>query len=736
MATMRAPYVKNGSTRLLPTTLALTIATALAGITFQAVAAETAPSAPKNDTITVVGDGASNVAPESAWGPAPTIVAKHSATGTKTDTPLVKTPQSISVVTREEMDLMQSQSVKEALGYTPGVMVGTRGSSNAYDSVFIRGFGAVGTNQYLDGLKLQEDNYSIFQVDPYFLERAEILRGPVSVLYGKSNPGGIVSLVSKRPTTETIREIQFKMGNDNLYQTGFDFGGAIDDAGVYSYRLTGLARDEDEQQVGEKSKRFAIAPSFTWRPDDATSFTFLSSFQDDPDMGYYGWLPKEGTVQSGINGKLPTSFNDGEPNYNNISRKQQMVGYAFEHGFDDTWTVRQNLRYAEMDTDYHSVYGLGVDSTNPGLLNRGVLNSKEHLVNFNVDTQAQAKFATAAVDHTLLMGVDYMRSRNDVVYDYGSASQLSLTNPQYGNDTFFMYGGASQVNRQEQTGLYVQDQAEWERWVLTLGGRYDWSDVNSTNRLTQDSVSKQEDHVFTWRGGLNYVFENGIAPYASYSESFEPTTGTDINGDVFKPSHGKQYEAGVKYVPSDKPISGSIALYQLTKDNNKTLDPNDPAQIYSVQSGKIRARGVEVETKAALSANVDLLGSYTYTKAEYTEDTTYKNNTPAQVPKHMASLWADYTFHETALSGLTLGAGARYVGSTYGDSANSFKVPDYTTIDAVVKYDLARLNLPGSSIAVNVNNVFDKEYVASCFDTYGCYWGAERRITATATFRF
>lgn len=736
MAHKSTRSVNNCSALFIRNKVALTVALALTGSVFQASAEETTTSQAKSDTITVVGNSAINVAPESAWGPAPTIVAKHSATGTKTDTPIVKTPQSISVVTREEMDMRQPESVKEALGYTPGVMVGTRGSSNSYDSVFIRGFGTVGTNQYLDGLKLQDDNYSIFQVDPYFLERAEVLRGPVSVLYGKSSPGGVVSMVSKRPTTETIREVQFKMGSDSLMQTGFDFGGAIDDAGVFSYRLTGLAKDENLQQVGEQSKRYAIAPSFSWRPDDNTNFTFLSSFQNDPDMGYYGWLPKEGTVQNGVNGKLPTSFNDGEPGYNNISRKQQMVGYAFEHGFNDTWKVRQNLRYAEMDTDYRSIYGLGVSSTNPGLLNRGVMNSKEHLVNFNVDTQAQANFATADIDHTLLMGVDYMRSRNDVVYHYGSASQLSLTNPQYGNDSYTISGGASQVNRQEQTGLYLQDQAEWQRWVLTLGGRYDWSNVNSTDRLSNNAVSKQKDHVFTWRGGLNYVFDNGIAPYASYSESFEPTTGTDINGNVFKPSHGKQYEAGLKYVPKDMPISGSIAIYQLTKDNNKTLDPNDPNKIYSVQSGKIRARGVEFESKAALTASIDLLASYTYTNAEYTEDTSYKGNTPAQVPKHMASLWADYTFHETALSGLTLGAGARYVGSTYGDSSNSFKVPDYTTVDAVVKYDLARFNLPDSSIAVNINNLFDKEYVASCFDTYGCYWGAERQIVATATFHF
>ncbi|CAI0947888.1 Ferric hydroxamate uptake [Serratia quinivorans] len=707
--------------------LAITIAAALGTLAMPAFSADT-----REETLTVV--GSSQPQQESAWGPVGTYVAKHSATGTKTDTPIEKTPQSISMVTREEMDMRQPETVKGALAYSPGVMVGNRGASTAYDAVNIRGFSSVGTNMYLDGLKLQDDNYSIYQIDPYFLERAEVLRGPSSVLYGKSNPGGVVALVSKRPTTETLREVQFKMGTDNLFQTGFDFGGAVDDDGVYSYRLTGLARDEDQQQVGEKSKRYAIAPSFSWRPDDRTSLTFLSSFQDDPDLGFYGWLPKEGTVQNGINGKLPTSFNDGEPGYNNISRKQQMVGYAFEHGFDDVWTVRQNLRYSKMDLDYRSIYGQGISPTNPAELTRGVMNSKEHLSSFAVDTQAQAKFATGLVNHTLLMGVDYMRMRNDVVYQYGTASPLNVVAPQYGNQSYTITGGASQVNRQEQTGLYVQDQAEWNQWVLTMGGRYDWSDTNSTNRLNQNSVSKQKDNEFTGRAGLNYVFENGIAPYVSYSESFEPTSGTDVSGNTFAASKGKQYEAGVKYAPKDRPITASMAIYQLTKTNNKVADPNN--KFASIQGGEIRSRGVELEAKAALTANLNLLGSYTYTDAEYSKDTTLQGNTPAAIPKHMASLWADYTFHETAISGLTLGSGVRYVGSSYGDEANTFKVKDYTVVDAAIKYDLARFNLPGSSIGINVNNLFNKEYVSSCFATYGCYWGAERQVVATATFRF
>ncbi|GBU13864.1 ferrichrome outer membrane transporter [Enterobacterales bacterium] len=709
-------------------TLALTIAAALGSYAFQANAASTA----KDDTIVVTGTTSADVAQESAWGPAPTIAAKQSASATKTDTPIVKTPQSISVVTREEMDTHQPQSVKEALGYTPGITVATRGSSNTYDAVKIRGFGSVNQNNYLDGLKLQGDFYNEVIIDPYMLERVELMRGPASVLYGKSSPGGIISMVSKRPTTEPLKEVQFKMGTDNLFQTGFDFSDALDDDGVYSYRLTGVARSNDSQQDMAKEKNYAIAPSFTWRPDDKTNFTFLANLQDSPETGYYGWLPKEGTVQPLPNGShLPTNFNEGAPN-NTYSLSHKLVGYSFEHALDDTFTVRQNLRYVESKTAQKSVYGVGIDANNPYTLKRSTVVDNEKLNNFAVDTQLQSKFATGDVDHTLLTGIDFQRLRNDVNATFGSATDLNLQNPVYED---FDFGDAApyQQNKQKQTGLYVQDQAEWNKFVLTLGGRYDWVE-QSTNAYQANTYTSRDDSQFTWRGGLNYLFDNGISPYFSYSESFEPTSGADFSGQTFAPSKGKQYEAGVKYIPKDMPIVVTGAVYQLTKTNNLM---SDPVNVFSsIQGGEIRSRGVELEAKAAVNANINVTASYTYTDAEYTTDTTLKGNTPEQVPKHMASLWGDYTFNEGPFSGLTLGTGGRLLGSSYGDPANTFKVGSATVMDAVVKYDLGRFGMNGSNIALNVNNLLDRDYVASCFASYGCFYGAERQVVATATFHF
>ncbi|PXW59248.1 iron complex outermembrane receptor protein [Grimontella sp. AG753] len=733
--------------------LAVVVATAVSGMSVYAQAATTQPE----ETVTVT--SSSTAGQENAWGPAATIAARHSATGTKTDTPIEKTPQSISVVTSEEMALHQPKSVKEALSYTPGVAVGTRGASNTYDYLVIRGFAAdnQSQNNYLDGMKMQGNFYNDAVIDPYMLERAEILRGPASVLYGKSSPGGLLNMVSKRPTTTPLYEVQFKMGTDNLYQTGFDFSDALDDDGVYSYRLTGLARSANAQQEGAKEQRYTIAPSFSWRPDDKTNFTFLSYFQNEPDTGYYGWLPKEGTVQPLPNGsRLPTDFNEGAKN-NTYSRNEKMVGYSFEHGFNDTFTLRQNLRYAENKVAQNSVYGYGVCSDSANGFNascnalsaadkghylaRKYVVDSERLQTFTVDTQLQSKFATGDVDHTLLTGVDFMRMRNDIDSWFGydnSVPLLDLYNPvssdfDFGTKDLTNSGPYQVLNKQKQTGVYAQDQAQWDKVLVTLGGRYDWAKQETLTRTTGIQTTR-DDKQFTWRGGVNYLFDNGVTPYFSYSESFEPASTTGQNGKIFAPSKGKQYEAGVKYVPKDRPIVLTGAVYQLTKTNNLMGDP--AGSFYSVEGGEIRARGVELEAKAALSASVNVVGSYTYTDAEYTTDTKYKGNTPAQVPKHMASLWGDYTIFDGALSGLTLGTGARFTGSSQGDPANSFKVGSYTLVDALVRYDLARVGLAGSNVALHVNNLFDREYVASCFNTYGCFWGAERQVVATATFRF
>lgn len=682
---------------------------------------------------------------EDAWGPAATIAAKRSASGSKTDTALEKIPQSVSVVTAAELQRMQPQSVKEALSYTPGVTVNASGSSNLFDNVAIRGFGGQqNINEYLDGIKLQGDSYSLAAIDPYMLERVEVLHGPASVLYGKSSPGGLISLVSKQPLGERLREIQFQMGNQNLYETGFDFSDTVDDDPRYSWRLTGLARSNDAQQVNAREKRYAVAPSFRWQPNAHTSLTLLTNFQHEPESGYNGWLPRQGTVDpfvtaDGKQHKLSTRFSDGERS-GRYQHTQNLAGYRLIHDLSDNWQVRQNLRYMHLDS--HSTGFNGIGYIAPQTLMRSSAHFDERLSNIDVDSQVEGKVARGPLDHRLLFGVDYMHMRNDINGFYGFADPLDLLDPHYGNDSIPELGRMPQkmLDRQQQTGIYAQDQAQWRRWVVTLGGRYDWAMTSAFDRVAH-STNRRHDRQFSWRGGVNYPFDNGIAPYFSFSESFQPTSGTDVHHQTFSPSRGKQYELGLKFVPQDRPVVLTAALFQLVKNKNLVVDTSVGAGMgmgyFSKQAGKTRSRGLELEAKAAVNLNLNLSASYTFTDVRYARDASEQSDRrPYQIPANMASLWADYTFYQTALSGLTLGSGVRYVGSSWGDTANSFKVKPYTLVDAVMRYDLARVGLPDSNVALNINNLLDRHYVASCMSGYACYWGRDRRIIATMTFRY
>lgn len=306
-------------------------------------------------------------------------------------------------------------------------------------------------------------------MDPYFLERVEVMRGPTSVLYGNSNPGGVVSMawsVNVRLPNRCAKSSS--MGTDNLWQTGFDFSDAIDDAGVWSYRRPARPQPDAQQDMA-KSSRYAVAPSFSWRPDDKTNFTFLSNFQSDPDAGYYGWLPREGTVVPTLMPTVTrTSCRPISTKVKKITRCSVASRWWATTSLTNLTTPLPCVRTCATTSENAVPFGiwLRLYCTGPEV-NRQYVRSDEDLNGFTVDTQLQSKFATGEVDHTLLTGVDYSRMRNDVDALYGSADALDMNNPQYGNpniDVSGPYAKYQVLNRMEQTGLYAQDQMEWDKW--------------------------------------------------------------------------------------------------------------------------------------------------------------------------------------------------------------------------------------------------------------------------------
>lgn len=687
---------------------------------------------------------------ESAWGHVNGYVAKRSGTGTKTDTPLKEIPQTINVVTQDEIKARGSQTVTEALRYTPGITGGGFADRvKIFDEPTSRGFSPA--PMYLDGLHMPYGGGSTggaLQIDPYTLERIEVLKGPASVLFGQNQPGGIVNMVSKRPTAEPIHEVVLGGGSQDRRYGAFDVAGALDEQSTYLYRITGVGRDINSEIDYAEQKRFMLAPSFTWNPNEQTSLTFYGQYQKDNDVPEAQGLPAYGTVFSTPNGRIKRSTFIGEPGLNSYDRDQFVVGYEFSHEFNDVWTFKQNTRYAYVDDQYVApLHGYSfalnpnTDADDQRYTTRyGVDWSQTNKV-FGMDNILQAKYKTADIEHTSLIGLDYYHSNSKFLglYSYETASPIiDLYKPVYGKP--FTFGSPYRWDRTiRQTGVYLQDQMKWNQWFLTLGGRYDWAETDSKETAGH---SNAKDEKFSGRAGFGYEFSNGITPYVSYSESFQPVSGynLDQNSKAFKPTTGKQYEAGIKYQPPGQDSFIQASVYQIDQKNVLTTNLESP-EFYN-QSAAMRSKGFELEGKASLTNNLGIIASFSRNDVKYTKDNDGREGRhPAGTPPMTAAVWLDYTLGgDTVLAGLGAGIGARYTrGSDGTDTAdNHFTIPSYTLYDGKLSYDFEKspLRLKGLKLQVNLENIEDKKYVSRCAGIWDCYYGQGRTITSDLTYNW
>jgi iron complex outermembrane receptor protein len=698
---------------------------------------------------------------ESAKGPVNGIAAERSATGTKTDTPLLETPRTVNVIPREQIEQQQAQSISEALRYTPGVVVSAYGHDGILESNnLVRGFIAP---RYLDGLRLAQDPATGFiqnSTDAYMFERIEVLKGSASALYGQAPPGGLINLVSKRPTFEEQNEVQLQTGSFNRMQAAFDFNGVAGAPGTFAYRVVGLARDTDLQVDYQDAERYFISPSFTWKPSADTTFTLLAHYAHNEGYGPHHFVPLALTKKDAPFGRIPYSRNLGDPTNDNYTADQFMIGYEFEHRFSDAVTFRQNLRYSYAESELLALRSEGLASDVPvpppfppfPVDYRTIFRTQNYVAGDSsdivVDNHLQVNVATGPVAHQLLFGVDYQYGSGFLDSRSGLAPTQDAYDPVYG----LPMPGPELLTPQiiadferEQIGVYVQDQMAFDRWRLTLGGRFDRAQATIDNAVALPIANNPleiDDHDTTGFAGLSYIFDSGFAPYASYSTSFDPSVSGSLQaplGDALKPTTGEGYEIGIKYQPRGLDTLITAAWFEVTQQNVVKLDPINTG--FATQVGEVEVQGVEVEIRSSLTRNLDIIGAYTNQRATIADDQNagvIGNNMP-NVPEEMASLWAMYTWHDGPLAGLGLGGGVRYVGSTFADDANDVAVGSYTLFDAAVSYDVGRLipDLDGLHLQLNVTNLFNEYYVNSCYLTSSyCLLGAERAALATATYRW
>ena len=660
-------------------------------------------------------------------------------TATKTALAPIDTPQAITDVDRETLDLRGVKSVAEALRYVPAVNTELRGGAVSRLDLFnIRGF--INYQNFYDGLPLMFNGWNLQpQIDSIALEQVEVFKGPTSVLYGNIPPGGMVNLIAKSPQQEQSTDVTITGGSLNHKEFSIDSTGQIADSNL-SYRVVALARKKEGQADTSEEERYVLAPSLDWQLSDKTLVNFNVYYQNDPSAGIYTSVPGAGSVLSNPNGQLDSSTFTGDENWNTYEREVLMLGYKINHEFNNNWAFLMNARYMDADAYQENTYNTALQS-DMRTVGRNAYLTDEKSQSFVIDNQISGRFNTGVLEHNVLLGFDYQQLDSRIIYKDASAPSIDVFNPNHqqidGSSLNFTYTTDFDLESR-QVGIYVQDQLLLGNWVVIAGGRYDQYEQTSTDHDSgADTAVALDQDNFAFRLGGLYNFDNGLAPYVSYAQSFEPVVGKDRHGNAFVPSTGEQWEAGLKYESADMSKTFVVSLFNITKQNDLTRDPTG-TPYDKVQTGETQSRGVEVEANTMLTDNMDLAVSYTYMDMKVTEDNTgLEGKTPIWVPKHAANAWLNYYLYNGMAAGTTIGTGIRYVGETQIDALNSDQVPDYTLVDLSVSYDLSYLSdsLDGSSISVVASNLFGTEYY-SCYDTDNCWFGAERDITASVKFNF
>lgn len=678
---------------------------------------------------------------ETPRGPVQGYVAKRSSSGTKTNTPIMETPQAVSVIGAEQIRDQKSMKLDEALRYTAGVRAGTFGADTRNDWWLIRGFKSDDIGLFLDGMQLFYTAYASWRIPPSNMERIEVLRGPSAVLYGGSSPSGIVNVISKMPPTEPIRYIETGVNNFGNAYVGFDVGGPVatqpqdgKQDGKLFYRVVGEIRNGDTQVNFTPDNNYFIAPSFTWKPDADTSFTVLASASKTDTRGI-NFLPYQGTVTNAPFGKIPTSFFAGDPSVDKFTREQEMLGYQFERNLTDDLTFRQNARFAHIDLTYRGYVGSGWANINTATLGRYNWYAKDTANQANLDNQLEYRFNTGPVKHTTLFGVDLKGYQIDdyQAFNFGTVPSINVFNPAYG--TNIPITGAPFRNfqiTQKQAGTYLQDQMKLGNFTLVLSGRNDWVETTQAARDTGATIGQRDDSKFSGRAGLIYNFDNGIAPYISYATSYNPIIGLNSTNQLFLPETGQQTEVGVKVAPKGFDGYFTASVFDLKRQNVPSAATGAIVTLQN-QTGEVTSRGIELEAVANATKELKLIGAFTAYHLFNSKDIdpTVIGKMPTNTPELLVSGWADYTFRDGPLAGFGFGGGVRYVGASWADAANTLEVPAVVLGDLAVHYEWQNWRT-----AINVTNLTDKIYVASCASDTSCFYGDRRRVTASVSYKW
>ncbi|MFC6490141.1 TonB-dependent siderophore receptor [Nitratireductor sp. GCM10026969] len=670
---------------------------------------------------------------ESAYGPVDGYKASRSASATKTDTPIIEIPASIEVVSAQVIEEQAAQNLKDVYENVSGVQQAGN-TLNAQSEVLpiIRGFES--STLLRNGMR----STSAGTVDLVDVERVEVLKGPGSILYGALEPGGVINYITKRPQQTAAYKLKQEVGSYDFYRATADLTGPLTEDGSLAYRLNAAYTNSGSFRDHMDLERAAVMPSLLWTPTDQTEVLFDLS-----------WTREKQPYDTGIplseDGEplVPISTFVGNPDLAGRDLNNYSASYQLTHEFNDVWSIRNQLQFHRADSENESIRSRGIGNIG-GVEVLGVRYQHEERTDdeYQFVLDATAKFATGPVDHELLLGTDLTYQE----FDFRRFRQNLAPIPIGDDMTIDFDPPASQprdvvAGETQWAGLYAQDQMsllEDGRLKLLVGGRYDIYHLEGV----WDGVVKPDvdEQAFTGRTGLLYQFTDQYSAYASVSQSFEPHRADviDRNGNPVSPEEGLQYEAGIKASFLDDRLLATASVYQIEKKNVAVWDEaywsatGEDAYFPGVRE---RSRGFEFDLTGALTDNVNVLANYAYTDSKVLEnpgDPASVGGPLGGVPRHAARLWLTYDFGESSrFSGLGFGGGVRYVGTRTAQFDSSLELDPYVVADAALWY-----NLDNMKFALNVRNLFDREYIARASDRAIAHPGEPLTVTGSLSLRF
>ncbi|MCX7068014.1 MAG: TonB-dependent receptor [Methylococcales bacterium] len=652
----------------------------------------------------------------------------HSSAGTKTDTPLMETPMSVQVVPRAVMDDQKVTRISDALENVSGVRSQqTLGMGNNF---IVRGFANL--NVYRNGLK-SNDDFPV-ELDTANLQSIEVLKGPAQ-LYGRTEPGGLVNLTTKKPLDTPYYSLEQRFGSYDLYRTEWDATGPLNKDKTLLYRFTGSYQNNNSFRNFAFNDRMLFAPSITWKPTDKTDATLELQVVNQDFKADFG-QPVIGNRPASI--PISRSLDDSNTPKSNFNQVQ--LNSLFNHKFNDDWAVHSrflasfdNARQTFVNPTPAFDPATALDQTT-GIMQRNVFGEKDSGEKYATNLDLTGKFNLGFSKHEVLLGTDFYRS----FHNYGwngfyqtsdPALAINIYQPTYGIpksvfDTA-LRTAEQPINRNvfynQWEGIYFQDQITlWDKLHIMGGGRYDWTE---TGRGRGDSYAAASDALLTARH-----FDSGFSPrvgilyepikefsiYGNWTTSFGANNGVSSTGTSFKPQIGEQFEAGVKTSLFDNRLLGTLAYYHVTKDNLLTPDLSTPDPTDSKSTGRQRSQGVEMDITGQITDALSVIGSYAYTDARVTHDNGgYQGKRLSNVPENAGSLWVKYDFsHYKPLNGFSMGLGGVVAGQRQGNIDNTFQLPGYVRMDMFAAYSF-KVQKSKVTAQFNIRNLLDKRYYES-----------------------